>query len=156
MDPGRLTLLGDAAHPMFRISARAPTNRSKTAWHSRRFGVATRQRDVPAALLAYERLRRERVPQVQVAPVRRLRYDSAYADLAVRDAEIAPTPSFVEPFMTTMSFRLRKPRLSHLSRPDRYLLQSALHCAFPEISYFPSQFEGIKECADQVRVTGIL
>jgi salicylate hydroxylase len=43
----------------------------------------------PAALLAYEQLRRERVAQIQRdARQNGLRYDSAYADLAVRDAEI--------------------------------------------------------------------
>ena len=32
---GRLTLLGDAAHPMLRISVKAPISRLKTAWRSR-------------------------------------------------------------------------------------------------------------------------
>ena len=49
----------------------------------------------PAALLAYERLRRERVAQVQRgARENGLRYDSAYADLAVRDAEITAHAAF--------------------------------------------------------------
>jgi salicylate hydroxylase len=40
-------------------------------------------------LAAYERLRRERVAQVQRgARENGLRYDSAYADLSVRDAEM--------------------------------------------------------------------
>jgi salicylate hydroxylase len=50
---------------------------------------------VPAALLAYERLRRERVAQVQLgARQHGLRVDSAYADLAVRDAELAAHADF--------------------------------------------------------------
>jgi salicylate hydroxylase len=48
-----------------------------------------------AALLAYERLRRERVAQVQRgARENGLRYDSAYADLGIRDAEIAAHAAF--------------------------------------------------------------
>jgi salicylate hydroxylase len=50
---------------------------------------------VPAALLAYERLRRERVAEVQLGARKHgLRVDSAYADLAVRDAELAAHADF--------------------------------------------------------------
>jgi salicylate hydroxylase len=52
---------------------------------------------IPAALEAYERLRRERVAQVQRgARENGLRYDgtSGYADLAKRDAEIAAHANF--------------------------------------------------------------
>jgi salicylate hydroxylase len=50
---------------------------------------------VPAALLAYERLRRERVAQVQLgARQHGLRVDSACADLAQRDAELAAHAEF--------------------------------------------------------------
>ena len=49
----------------------------------------------PAALLAYERLRRERVAQVQRgARENGLRYDSAYSDLGLRDAELAAHAAF--------------------------------------------------------------
>jgi salicylate hydroxylase len=49
----------------------------------------------PAALLAYEHLRRERVAQVQRgARENGLRYDSAYADLGIRDAEIKAHAAF--------------------------------------------------------------
>jgi salicylate hydroxylase len=49
----------------------------------------------PAALLAYERLRRERVAQVQTgARQNGMRYDSAYTDLAKRDAEITAHAEF--------------------------------------------------------------
>ena len=62
---GRLTLLGDAAHPMLPHWDRAPTNRSRTAWRLRRSCRAPTRKSAPAALLAYERLRRERVAAVQ-------------------------------------------------------------------------------------------
>ena len=46
-------------------------------------------------MLAYERLRRERVAQVQQgARQNGLRYDSSYADLGTRDAEIAAHATF--------------------------------------------------------------
>ena len=49
----------------------------------------------PAALLAYERLRRERVAEIQRgARESGLRYDSAYSDLGVRDAEITAHAAF--------------------------------------------------------------
>jgi len=49
----------------------------------------------PAALLAYEALRRERVAQVQRgARENGLRYDSAYSDLGIRDSEIAAQAAF--------------------------------------------------------------
>jgi len=49
---------------------------------------------VPGALAAYERLRRERTSVVQRGSrANQLRYDSAYEDLAVRDAEIAASTS---------------------------------------------------------------
>jgi salicylate hydroxylase len=55
----------------------------------------TDRETAPAALLAYERLRRERVAQVQRgARENGLRYDSAYADLGVRDAEITAHAAF--------------------------------------------------------------
>jgi salicylate hydroxylase len=49
----------------------------------------------PSALLAYERLRRERVAQVQRGARKNgLRYGSAYSDLGVRDAEITAHTAF--------------------------------------------------------------
>ena len=53
------------------------------------------QKTFPTALLAYERLRRARVAAVQQgARENGLRYDSAYADLGVRDAEIRAHATF--------------------------------------------------------------
>ncbi len=46
-------------------------------------------------MLAYERLRRERVAEVQRgARANGMRYDSAYSDLGVRDAEITAHAEF--------------------------------------------------------------
>jgi len=50
---------------------------------------------IPASLLAYERLRRERVADIQRgARQNGLRLDSASADLTVRDAELAAHAEF--------------------------------------------------------------
>ena len=50
---------------------------------------------VPAALVAYGRLRRERVAEIQLGARKHgLRVDSDYADLAVRDAELAAHGEF--------------------------------------------------------------
>jgi salicylate hydroxylase len=50
---------------------------------------------VPASLLAYERLRRQRVAQVQLgARQNGMRVDSACADLNIRDAELAAHAEF--------------------------------------------------------------
>jgi salicylate hydroxylase len=92
---GRLTLLGDAAHPMLPHLGQGANQSIEDgialATILGRVGNAA----VPAALLAYERLRRERVAQVQLgARQHGLRVDSAYADLAVRDAELAAHAEF--------------------------------------------------------------
>jgi salicylate hydroxylase len=50
---------------------------------------------VPASLLAYERLRRERVAEVQLGARKHgLRVDSMVDDLGVRDAELAAHAEF--------------------------------------------------------------
>jgi salicylate hydroxylase len=92
---GRLTLLGDAAHPMLphlgQGANQAIEDGMALATILERAGGAR----VSAALLAYERLRRERVAAVQRgARENGLRYDSFYADLTVRDAEIAAHAAF--------------------------------------------------------------
>jgi salicylate hydroxylase len=92
---GRLTLLGDAAHPMLphlgQGANQAIEDGMALATILKRAGRAS----APAALLAYERPRRERVAAVQRgARENGLRYDSFYADLAVRDAELAAHADF--------------------------------------------------------------
>ena len=92
---GRLTLLGDAAHPML-------PHLGQGANQSIEDGIAlatilgeAKKEGVGEALLAYERLRRERVAEVQLgARQNGLRVDSAYADLAVRDAELRAHADF--------------------------------------------------------------
>jgi 2-polyprenyl-6-methoxyphenol hydroxylase-like FAD-dependent oxidoreductase len=93
----RLTLLGDAAHPML-------PHLGQGANQSIEDGIALAtilsQIDnaaVPAALLTYERLRRERVAEVQIgARQNGLRVDSmsTYSDLKKRDAELAAHADF--------------------------------------------------------------
>ena len=92
---GRLTLLGDAAHPMLPHLGQG-ANQSIEDGMALATILARADRDsAPAALLAYERLRRERVAEVQRGSRENgLRYDSLYADLAKRDAELAAHAAF--------------------------------------------------------------
>jgi salicylate hydroxylase len=92
---GRLTLLGDAAHPMLPHLGQGANQGIEDGMALATILARADRKTVPAALLAYERLRRERVAQVQRgARENGLRYDSAYADLRVRDAEIAAHAAF--------------------------------------------------------------
>jgi salicylate hydroxylase len=92
---GRLTLLGDAAHPMLpHLGQGANQSIEDGMALATILGHASRT-TAPAALLAYERLRRERVALVQRgARENGLRYDSTNPDLGVRDAEIAAHAAF--------------------------------------------------------------
>jgi salicylate hydroxylase len=91
----RLTLLGDAAHPMLPHLGQG-ANQSIEDGMALATILARADRGTAAqALVAYERLRRERVAQVQRgARENGLRYDSAYSDLGVRDAEITAHAAF--------------------------------------------------------------
>jgi salicylate hydroxylase len=92
---GRLTLLGDAAHPMLPHLGQGANQSIEDGMALATILAQVDNAAVPAALLAYERLRRERVAQVQLgARQNGLRVDSAYADLAVRDAELAAHADF--------------------------------------------------------------
>jgi salicylate hydroxylase len=87
---GRLTLLGDAAHPMLPHLGQGANQSIEDGIVLAKILARTDQSTVSAALLAYERLRRERTANVQrEARQNQLRYDSFYPDLNVRDAEIA-------------------------------------------------------------------
>jgi salicylate hydroxylase len=94
---GRLTLLGDAAHPMLPHLGQGANQAIEDGMA---LAIILSQVDtagVPAALAAYERLRRERVAEVQLgARVNGLRVDSmnAYADLRKRDEELAAHAKF--------------------------------------------------------------
>ena len=92
---GRLTLLGDAAHPMLPHLGQGANQSIEDGMALATILARADCATVPAALAAYERLRRERVAQVQRgARENGMRYDSAYADLSVRDAEIAAHAAF--------------------------------------------------------------
>ena len=92
---GRLTLLGDAAHPMLPHLGQGANQSIEDGMALATILCRLNGAVVPAALLAYERLRRERVAQVQLGARKHgLRVDSAYADLAVRDAELAAHAEF--------------------------------------------------------------
>jgi salicylate hydroxylase len=92
---GRLSLLGDAAHPMLPHLGQGANQAIEDGMALATILARAERANVPSALLAYERLRRERVAQVQRgARENGLRYDSVYADLGVRDAEIAAHAAF--------------------------------------------------------------
>ncbi|HLX16730.1 MAG TPA: FAD-dependent monooxygenase [Bradyrhizobium sp.] len=91
----RLSLLGDAAHPMLPHLGQGANQSIEDGMALATILSRSDRTSAPSALLAYERLRRERVAQVQRgARESGLRYDSAYSDLGVRDAEIAAHAAF--------------------------------------------------------------
>ena len=92
---GRLTLLGDAAHPMLPHVGQG-ANQAIEDGVALAVMLAEADRDtVPQALVAYETLRRTRTTEVQLgARANGRRYDSAYEDLDQRDAEIAASVTF--------------------------------------------------------------
>jgi salicylate hydroxylase len=92
---GRLTLLGDAAHPMLPHLGQGANQSIEDGMALATILTHANRTTAPAALLAYENLRRERVAQVQRgARENGLRYDSANSDLRVRDAEITAHAAF--------------------------------------------------------------
>jgi salicylate hydroxylase len=92
---GRLTLLGDAAHPMLPHLGQGANQSIEDGMALATILSRIDNPQVPAALRAYERLRRERVAEVQLgARQHGLRVDSMVADLAVRDAELAAHAQF--------------------------------------------------------------
>jgi salicylate hydroxylase len=91
----RLSLLGDAAHPMLPHLGQGANQSIEDGMALATILAGADKTTAPRALLAYERLRRERVAQVQRgARESGLRYDSANSDLGVRDAEIAAHATF--------------------------------------------------------------
>ena len=92
---GRLSLLGDAAHPMLPHLGQGANQSIEDGMALATILARADRANAPAALVAYERLRRERVAQVQRgARENGLRYDSAYSDLGLRDAEITAHMAF--------------------------------------------------------------
>jgi len=91
----RLSLLGDAAHPMLPHLGQGANQSIEDGMALATILESADRKTAPLALLAYERLRRARVAEVQRgARENGLRYDSAYSDLGVRDAEIAAHAAF--------------------------------------------------------------
>jgi salicylate hydroxylase len=92
---GRLSLLGDAAHAMLPHLGQGANQSIEDGMALATILVHADRKTAPEALRAYERLRRERVAQVQRgARENGLRYDSAYSDLGLRDAEITAHAEF--------------------------------------------------------------
>jgi 2-polyprenyl-6-methoxyphenol hydroxylase-like FAD-dependent oxidoreductase len=92
---GRLSLLGDAAHPMLPHLGQGANQSIEDGMALATILARADRTTAPAALLVYERLRRERVAQVQRgARENGMRYDSVYSDLGVRDAEIKAHAAF--------------------------------------------------------------
>ena len=92
---GRLSLLGDAAHAMLPHLGQGVNQAIEDGMALATILSRADRKTAPTALLAYEKLRRERVAQVQRgARENGMRYDSAYSDLGVRDAEIKAHAEF--------------------------------------------------------------
>jgi salicylate hydroxylase len=92
---GRLTLLGDAAHPMLPHLGQGANQSIEDGMALATILARASRTNAPAALLAYEQLRRERVALVQRgARENGLRYDSANPDLGARDAELKAHAAF--------------------------------------------------------------
>ncbi|WP_304689211.1 FAD-dependent monooxygenase [Microbacterium sp.] len=92
---GRLTLLGDAAHPMLpHLGQGANQSIEDAATLGVLLDGATPE-DLPDRLQTYEKIRLPRAARVQQgARANGLRYDSAYVDLEQRDREIQDSVQF--------------------------------------------------------------
>jgi salicylate hydroxylase len=92
---GRLSLLGDAAHPMLPHLGQGANQSIEDGMALATILARATPKTAPAALQVYERLRRQRVAEVQRgARENGMRYDSAYSDLGLRDAEIKAHAEF--------------------------------------------------------------
>jgi salicylate hydroxylase len=94
---GRLTLLGDAAHPMLPHLGQGANQSIEDGIALATVLSAASPAKVPAALRAYERLLRERVAEIQLGARRNgLCVDSVanYTDLNKRDAELTAHAEF--------------------------------------------------------------
>jgi salicylate hydroxylase len=92
---GRLTLLGDAAHPMLPHLGQGANQSIEDGMALATILSQADRATAPAALVAYEALRRQRVASVQRgARENGLRYDTMLGDVAKRDAEITAHASF--------------------------------------------------------------
>lgn len=87
---GRLTLLGDAAHPMLPHVGQGANQAIEDAVALATVLAHSNRASAGRALLIYERLRRERTARVQrSARLNGARYDASSSDLSARDQELA-------------------------------------------------------------------
>jgi salicylate hydroxylase len=92
---GRLTLLGDAAHPMLPHLGQGANQSIEDGMALALLLAQADPRALPQSLLAYERLRRQRVAEVQLGARKHgLRVDSESGDLELRDRELAAHAEF--------------------------------------------------------------
>ena len=92
---GRLTLLGDSAHPMLPHLGQGANQSIEDGVALSVFLADASPESLPDALTKYEDLRRRRTTEVQrAARANGRRYDSHFEDLTERDAEIAGTREF--------------------------------------------------------------
>ena len=92
---GRLTLLGDAAHPMLPHLGQGANQAIEDGAALAALLADADVASVPALLLAYEKLRRERVAEVQLGARKHgLRVDSMVDDLKKRDADLRAHAQF--------------------------------------------------------------
>lgn len=92
---GRLTLLGDAAHPMLPHLGQGANQSIEDGMALALLLARSDAAQVPRALETYESLRRPRVSEVQIgARQNGMRYDSMVGDLEQRDAEIRSHAEF--------------------------------------------------------------
>jgi salicylate hydroxylase len=92
---GRLTLLGDAAHAMLPHLGQGANQSIEDGMALATILTNTDRTTVLAALLAYERLRRDRTAKVQTGSRENgLRYDSLKSDIKTRDAELTAHAEF--------------------------------------------------------------
>ena len=90
---GRLTLLGDAAHPMLPHTGQGANQAIEDGIALAAVLSRADPASAPRALLIYEQLRRERTAGVQrISRVNGARYDSVSGDLDTRDRQLAAQP----------------------------------------------------------------
>jgi salicylate hydroxylase len=90
---GRLTLLGDAAHPMLPHTGQGANQAIEDAVTLAAVLGQADRRSAPRALQVYESLRRERCARVQRSSrLNGARYDASDGDLADRDRQLSTQP----------------------------------------------------------------